>query len=121
MQLSFKKTIYSIEIILKAAYVFTDRAYIYLDENEDSYIVDLEGKKDFDLKNIQGEFKNELLAQILRKTIAEKTLGVRELIYQRAMSSSMLISESENSPPKDVEEVDYELDEILVDWFNGCE
>ena len=44
MKIVLKKGIYPIDAILRAAYVFTDRAYIVLDEDEESIIVDFENK-----------------------------------------------------------------------------
>ena len=118
MQLDFKKSIYPIEIILKAAYVFTDYAYIYIDENDDSYLIDFEVKDENNSRNIQGEFKNELLAQLIRKSISERTGNVREVIFQRALSSSMLM-EDNTSGLNEKKDNDVNLDDVLVDWFDG--
>ena len=53
----FSKELYPKTALLKAAYSFTDRAYIHLDVNETEYIVDISIKpdeKEFSLK----EFEN---------------------------------------------------------------
>ena len=117
MKIVLKKGIYPIDAILRAAYVFTDRAYIVLDEDEESIIVDFENKStDEELSINEGEFKNELLAQLVRNHIHDSSKRVRELIYQRAMSSSMLMTEPIEE--KTVE-IDYDIEEILRDWFSG--
>lgn len=121
MRLEFKKSLYPLEVFMKAAYVFTDQAYIYFDENENYIFVDFEAKKGMDIIEIQGEFKNELLAQMLRKYVSEKTGGIRELILQRALSSSMILSNSNLLEYNNDNERDYDLDAILKDWFEQDE
>ena len=45
MHISFSKELYPKSALLKAAYAFTDRAYVYLDADHDRYKVDIEAKK----------------------------------------------------------------------------
>lgn len=117
MEVKFTKKIYSIRHILKAAYVFTDVAYIYLDDDDEFIYVHLEAKSNQDLLVIQGEMKNEALAQLLRESISERTGGLRELIYQRAMSSSMIVEEKHLFNKEETATADFDLENILVDWF----
>lgn len=102
---------------MKAAYVFTDVAYIYLDDDDEFIYVHLEAKSNQDLLVIQGEMKNEALAQLLRESISERTGGLRELIYQRAMSSSMIVEEKHLFNKEETATADFDLENILVDWF----
>ncbi len=119
MEIKFSKRIYTIQQIVKAAYVFTEQAYIHLDDDEGYIYVYLEPKNDSENLEIQGEFKNEVLAQVLRETINERTKNIRELIFQRALSSSMVMSETQVHELDNKEHIDFELESILKDWFEG--
>ena len=44
VSLRYKKSLYPLDIIKKAAFVFTEYAYILLDEEGDSFIVYLKAK-----------------------------------------------------------------------------
>lgn len=117
IKLEFKKSLYSPQLVMRAAYVFTDQAYIYLDEDEKSVFVYLEEKPGNSISEIQGEFKNELLAQELRESVNQRTGRVREIILQRALSSSMVLSQSDMLENLRTKEINYDLDSILKDWF----
>lgn len=71
----YAKAFYSKEVILKAAYAFTDRLYIHLDADETHYKVQLISKseKDKNEEELYAEFENELIAQETRRMIAEQT------------------------------------------------
>ena len=110
----FSKELYPKTALLKAAYSFTDRAYIHLDVNETEYIVDISIKpdeKEFSLK----EFENELLFQSLKYSVFQQTKDIRKLIVTRALAST-LIEEDTTIPTEDKEE-DFDIDNILEDWF----
>jgi hypothetical protein len=88
-----------------------------LDCNEDYYIVSIEPKTE----NVIDEksFENEMLAQTARHEIFQQTKNIREISLARALASSVIeedemvnISDSEN---------DYNVDEIIKDWFEGNE
>lgn len=119
MEIKFSKSIYSIDQILRAAYVFTDQAYIHLDDDEKYVYVYVEAKEQSDLSNVQGELKNEVLAQVLRESISVRTKSIRDLIFQRAMSSSMIVPDNHfsNLQLEECDAIDLEL--ILKDWFDG--
>ena len=44
MVFRFNKDIYPLAVLLKAAYTFTERAYVHLDEKDGYYTADLEPK-----------------------------------------------------------------------------
>lgn len=71
----YAKEFYSKEVILKAAYAFTDRLYIHLDADETHYKVQLISKSEEDKneEELYAEFENELIAQETRRMIAEQT------------------------------------------------
>lgn len=117
MRLRFRKNVYSSRQILRAAYVFTDQAYIYLDDDEKYTYVYIDAKENGDISEIQGELKNEVLAQVLRDSINERTKTIRDVIFQRAMSSSMIVPDKFFSNLEESEQVDFDLEPILKDWF----
>lgn len=118
MKFKFSKEIYNKEALLKAAYSFTDRAYIHIDADDAYYIVDVNSKDGNASNGIKLEaFKNEILAQMVRQDIHNKTKNIRELILARAFSSTM-ISEIPSYQP---EEGEVDIDDILKDWFEKYE
>lgn len=121
MKLQFSKSIYTVEQTVRAAYLFTDQAYIYLDDDKNNIYVMLEAKESLDEDKIAGELKNELLAQRIRADIEKKTGGIRELIFRRALSSSMIFSDEDIMLLEKKSESHNELDEILKDWFEKDE
>lgn len=114
--MKFIKELYSKVALIKAAYNFTDRAYLHLDADETYYYVTIEPKQDG--QNIsEHEFINEMLAQSVRHEIYLQTKGIRELLIARAMATSVIADEHL------VDEVDNSSDsflseEILKDWFD---
>ena len=110
-----QKSLYPLDAVLKASYTFTEQAYIHLDEDDESYLVEIRVKSKSDSEEtITGEFYNELLAQIVRKQIRNETQTIRELVFQRAMSSSMIASQNVEGSDDGCE---YDLEQILKDWF----
>ena len=124
MRIQYSKEFYSKEALLKAAYHFTDRAYIYLGVEDNSFFIDFSAKDGivFDIDKLENEFKNELLAQVIHQTVSKETTALRELLVARALSSTMV----DDSAPSDVStdnetmpaaEQD-ELNAIAKDWFD---
>ncbi len=113
-KLKFSKELYSKTALIKAAYNFTDSAYVHLDADEQYYYVDLEPKNGSG-KIDEHDFMNEMLAQSVRHEIFQQTKHIRELLYARAVASSVIVDESliEDS----FDEIPYAEDEILKDWF----
>ena len=109
---------YPLEAIYSTAYVFLDKAYIFLDGDPKKEIaVCLKGKKKLnskELKELEGEFHNELLNYLLRVNIAKRNKKIREVIVGTALVSSLSFSEL---PANDSE--DNYLDDplgITVPW-----
>ena len=115
MKFEFSKELYSKEALIKAAYNYTDRAYVHLDVDDEKYYVLLEMKHSNDEPD-EKEFVNEMLAQSVRHLIYKQTKGIRELLLARAMATSV-ITDSDNNEGND--EVDFSEDEILKDWFDN--
>lgn len=118
------KNLYPPEILLKAAYSFLDAAYIHFDEDDASWIVNMEPKTQNEFTDqIRSEFENELLAQTVRSNIASRTKTIREIILARAMTSTMITEEDPiikiQAEQSDVS--DEMLEQILTDWFDSHE
>lgn len=114
MHISFSKEIYPKSALLKAAYSFTDKAYIYIDVSDSNYEVDIESK---DGSNVtEKEFMNELLCQTVRLEVFKRTKNIRELLLARAIASTVI----ETPQAETIEETDdTDIDGILRDWFEN--
>lgn len=89
--------VYPLEAIYSAAYVFLDKAYIFLEgDPRKEIVVYLKGKKKInfqELEKLKGEFHNELLNYLLRVNIAKRNKKIREVIVGTAIVSSLSFSE----------------------------
>ena len=112
--IKLSKEIYLKEPILKAAYIFSDENYVYVDDSESEYIVKIECKSESKKEIIDKEFINEVIAQTVRYNIMLKTLNIRELILGRALATTMI----NDSQVYENNEEDTNLDDILVNWFD---
>lgn len=100
--------VYSRSAILRAAYWFTDRAYVLLTKPTDGSVsVRLSPKAptlDQPLaptsETLAGEFCNQLLDHQLREEIFERTSSLRELIVAKALFDAGVSDE----PPGDVDD-----------------
>lgn len=86
--------IYSLTAVMKTAYMFIDKVYIYLDyESENIIKVQFTFKEVYDKSNMGktvNEFCNELLSQCLRIKIFKDTKNIRELILGRALYNTCI-------------------------------
>ena len=112
--MKFQKTLYSKIALLKAAYNFTDRAYVHLDADNEYYYVSIRPKAE-NSPISEEEFGNEILAQSVRHEVYLQTKNIRELLMARAMASSLVVS-PESKEDTAAEEL-FTEDEILKDWF----
>ena len=84
---------YPLEAVYGTAYVFLDKAYLFLDSRPFGKIeVSLKGKKKLTKKqseDIKGEFLNELLNYTLRINLAKHNRKIREYIVGQALFSSL--------------------------------
>lgn len=134
--LRYNKKIYSKEALLKSAYSFLDRAYIHLDCDETYYLVEMREKERMEPVTL-AEFEDEMLAQSLRHEIYLQTKNLREILFARAMSTSLVVNEEENCDTereerkgrgfqnpvmnKPVNDQVFTEEEILEDWFKKYE
>lgn len=119
MRYRFAKSLYSKVALLKAAYNFTDRAFLHLDADENYFFIDLQmkvGYEDIDEK----EILNEMLTQSVRHEVYLETKNIRELLLARAMSTS-IVADTEQLLTEDAYEDEFSENEILKDWFSENE
>jgi His-Xaa-Ser system protein HxsD len=109
--------IYSLRVIYSGAYLFLNKAYIFLDEgSKGEILVKIQAKRGGNSKRLAGEFKNSLLNAALRYQIAKENKKIRELIV-----GSALINVSEE-PEEQTEECGcrgkklYDPHGIAVTW-----
>lgn len=113
--MKFRKDLYSKTALIKAAYNYTDKAYVHLDADNDYYFVTIEPKEsDNDID--ENEFINEMLAQSVRHEVYLQTKNIRELLLARAMATSVVADTIINEDP-DLDR--FSEDEILKDWFSN--
>ena len=116
MLFKFKTDLYPKECLIKAAYSFTDIAYVHLDLSEGYYIVNVIPKEGKQVD--EREFENELLAQVTRRIILQQTGDIRKLMLARAMASSVVENLTSISQEDDQNDTPEDASEILKDWFN---
>lgn len=122
-EIKVDKSIYSLDVLLKTAFSFTDRIYLHLAQDEKSWIISWKAKDEVSID--AEEFENELIMQQLRERITEKTAEVRKLLLARAFSSSIIEagedrpaeSDSENPFRKELER-EYDSSNVMKGWFD---
>lgn len=86
-----REDLYPLDTIQGAAYLFLDRAWVFLDRPADREVaVVLTAKGEADaaaLEALAGEFANELLNQALRKAVGASNARIREYILAKALFS----------------------------------
>lgn len=114
--------LYPRDAIYGAAYLFVDRAYLFLDRPADRMVrVQLRPKAgeagEEALAALAGEFSNELLNQVLRTRISASTARIREYYFAKAFFTEpdrsgidALLAEL------DAEEMEEDPLEIEVPW-----
>lgn len=90
-ELRFSNTVYSLGSIKKAAYRLSDRCSFEFDVRDGEivcrlFLVD----RDSEIVTTENEFRNEVLDQDLRETIAQETAAVRNAILAYAFSRTGL-------------------------------
>ena len=93
LELRFSSQVYSLETIKKAAYSFTNRLAFHFSIEKDDIICQITNMTDgsqSDVDKAINEFKNEILDQDLRSTIASETKSVRNVILGHVFSKTGL-------------------------------
>ena len=115
--MKFSKELYSKTALIKAAYNFTDRAYVHLDSDENYYFVEIKPKQNGSIPS-ENEFINEMLTQAVRYEVYRQTKNVRELLIARAIASSVV---DKNDSAGELEDGSFDEQKILKDWFEQNE
>jgi His-Xaa-Ser system protein HxsD len=94
VELSFAKSVYPIDAVYGASYIFIDRCYVLLDEpDEHTFRVTLAWKKgtpeEGALRALAGEFANEILSCAWRAQIAKESRGIIEAVTVKALAGAM--------------------------------
>ncbi|MFA5188671.1 MAG: His-Xaa-Ser system protein HxsD [Patescibacteria group bacterium] len=113
IEFTINTEIYSLTAIYNAAYLFLDKAYVFLDGDPKAEIIAIfkrkEGQKEENgregLEKIAGEFYNELLNQLLREKVSESNAKIREYVVSAALY---------NAVPNEVDKLLQEVEE--EDW-----
>jgi His-Xaa-Ser system protein HxsD len=89
VRFTIDESIYAIDVVMGAAYLFIDRCYVFLDRGGDrEVVVSLRARQPVEVAELEalaGQFANELLNQALRKQIGESNGRLREYILARAL------------------------------------
>jgi His-Xaa-Ser system protein HxsD len=114
------RSLYSLEAIYGAAYVFIDRCYVLLDAPEPGRVqVELRGREPLDaeaLGRLAGEFGNELLTQAFRQQVAQNNRMILEAVTAKAMAGALgRLEEPAGEPPIEADAFDDPLG-IAVPW-----
>ncbi|MGN0949359.1 MAG: His-Xaa-Ser system protein HxsD [Mitsuokella sp.] len=116
------KSIYPPQVMMKSAYMFLDRVYVHITEDENTWTVHFAAKGAELPVNIGEEFENVLIAQAVRGMVYQKTHHLREMLLARAMTSSIVDTGNPLKQIKaDQQTDDEELADILEDWFEKHE
>ena len=82
---------HSLDAVQRAAYRFSDRMSCEITETDSSIEVLLRiVEEDGDLDSLLGDFRNEVLDQVLRERIRAETSDVRNLVLALAFSKTGL-------------------------------
>lgn len=101
--------VYSVEAILRTAYWFTDRAYIFVTKPADHELrvhlktkqATLEFPRKESVTELAGEFGNALLDNQLRESVEERTGKIRELLVMKALAEAGALEDPPPGTPND--------------------
>lgn len=112
MELTFDKALYDKRALLKAAYQFTDRAYLHLSQDGAHWHVAWTPKEGCAVR--PEELENELIHQSLRLQLTQESADVRRILLARAMASTLI-----GTPPQEpgLPGTDEGAQEILKGWY----
>lgn len=112
MRIHYKKELYSRNILFRTCYAFTDQAYIHLDADADSYIVTISPKEEGDQTDYARLFSNRMIEEENREIVVEQTQNLRQILFARAMASTMIYDE-------EIADIDTDVSDksAMKDWF----
>ena len=115
------ETIYPLEAIYGACYLFLDRCFVYLSRSKEREVrVQLTARGPAiaaELDALAGEFTNELLSQVTRLRLSQATARIREYYTAAALrSATSAPSVDELLAELEAEELFEDPLEIMVPW-----
>lgn len=95
-QLEFDASLHSADAIQRAAYKLSDRLTCELTSAGSAFrcTLHIPNAPDADIEHVLGDFRNEVLDQVLRERIRGETKEVRNLILALAFSNTGLIEDT---------------------------
>lgn len=92
-KVTLSKATYPTEALLKVAYDFTDKFYVYIGENGENYEVNIafsdnRNPSADDVVATCGRFMNEVCDQVVRQIVLKETGAIREAIVSAAFAEA---------------------------------
>ena len=123
LSFSIDESIFPLDAIFGAAYLFVDRCFLFFSRSGDKSLlvhVKKKSEKGPSLEELVGEFGNELLNEVLRFRLAQSTSKIREYYMARAFMSHPAQSSIDSLLAElDAEELEEDDLEISVPWEQG--
>ena len=122
--------IYPLVVIQKTVSNYLENMYVKLEKEDKNILVKLFLKDNKEnIKELVGDFYNELLAEALRYNIGIETKEIRELIVGRALYTTCIEldenreekAEDDMTTEKTFQKKEYNLEDIAVNWFDKYE
>ena len=129
-KIKLNSEIYPLVVIQKTVSNYLENMYVKLEKEDKNILVNLFLKDNKEnIKELVGDFYNELLAEALRYNIGIETKEIRELIVGRALYTTCIEldenreekAEDDMTTEKTFQKKEYNLEDIAVNWFDKCE
>lgn len=114
MQIKYKKELYSINVLFKTCYKFTDNAYIHLDSDDQYYVVNISPKNSTDKTDYKWEFSNQMIEEVNREIVTEQTKNIRQILLARSLASTVIYDDEISEIETDVSDKS-----AMKDWFEN--
>ncbi len=130
VKITLNSEIYPLVVIQKTVSNYLENMYVKLEKEDKNILVNLFLKDNKEnIKELVGNFYNELLAEALRYNIGIETKEIRELIVGRALYTTCIELdenieekiEDDMTSAKTFQREEYNLDDIAVNWFDKYE
>ena len=130
VKITLNSEIYPLVVIQKTVSNYLENMYVKLEKEDKNILVNLFLKDNKEnIKELVGNFYNELLAEVLRYNIGIETKEIRELIVGRALYTTCIELdenreekiEDDMTSAKTFQREEYDLDDIAVNWFDKYE
>lgn len=126
-KITLNSEIYPLVVIQKTVSNYLENMYVKLEKEDKNILVNLFLKDNKEnIKELVGNFYNELLVEALRYNIGIETKEIRELIVGRALYTTCIEldenreekAEDDMTTEKTFQKKEYNLEDIAVNWFD---